>query len=220
MIRRDFVLRSIQQMAQVLARVLHLKDRQEYEQALREVGQGLREFSGSEPGRSPALSLEDWIALCRKHPDSAGGLMLSVADLLAEQGEMFLLDNRPAESMQARWLALGLLIEALLKEECFVTTALVAKVDTLIGQCREGPLPADVVRRLVSYYEARGQFASAEDALYEWLETKDSDAPAEGVLFYERVAALSDATLANGGFSRPEVSQGLLDWQVAVSARS
>jgi hypothetical protein len=220
MIRRDFVLRSIQQMTQVLARVLHLKDRQEYEQALREVGQGLREFGGAEPGGAPARSLEDWIALCRKHPDSAGGLMLAVADLLTEQGELFLRDQRVAESAQARALGLGLLIEALLKEECFVTVALVAKVDTLIEQCRASRLPSDVVRRLVAYHEARGQFANAEDALYDWLETGDVEAPAEGLLFYERITALSDASLANGGFSRPEVGQGLLDWQAAVAVRA
>lgn len=220
MIRRDFVLRSIQQLTQVLARVLHLKDRQEYEQALREVGQGLREFGGAEPGAAPARSIEDWIALCRKHPDSAGGLMLSVADLLTEQGELFLRDQRVAESTHARTLALGLLIEAMLTEECFVTVDLVTKVDVLIEQSRETPLPSAVVRRLVAYSEARGQFANAENALYDWLETGDLDAPAEGRLFYERMAALSDASLANGGFSRPEVEQGLADWRVAVAARS
>jgi hypothetical protein len=73
---------------------------------------------------------------------------------------------------------------------------------------------------LAAYFEARGQFALAEDALYEWLETGNADAPAEGLLFYERLASLSDDSLANGGFSRPEVEQGSLDWQSAVQRAS
>ena len=44
MIRRDYVLRTIQQMAQALAQILHFKGCQEYEQALREAGRALREF--------------------------------------------------------------------------------------------------------------------------------------------------------------------------------
>jgi hypothetical protein len=219
MIRRDFVLRSIQQMAQVLARVLHLKDRQEYQQALNEAGRALREFGESESGRPPARSLEDWIALCRKCPDSAAGLMLGVADLLVQQGELFQRHDRAPEATEARQLALGLSIEALLREGCFVTTQLVDKVETLIGQCGGERLPAALLRRLAGYFEARGRFASAEDALYDWLDTGDADAPCEGRLFYERLATLDDATLMDGGLSRAEVCQGSFDWAAAVQAR-
>ena len=126
---------------------------------------------------------------------------------------------RAPEAAEARQLALGLFIEALLKEECFVTAPLVEKVETLIGQCRPGPLPAEVLRRLVGYFEARGQFAHAEDALHDWLATGDTDAPGEGRFFYERLAGMGDATLAGGGFARAEVSQGIRDWEAAVQAR-
>jgi len=219
MIRRDFVLRSIQQMVQTLARILHLKDRREYEQALREVGQALREFAEIEPGKPCARSLEEWIALCRKHPESAGGVMLAVADLLIEQGNLFSTRGQPAEAAEAWQLALGLLIEALLKEECFVTAQLVAKVETLIGQCKGNSLSPAVLRRLVSYFEVRGHFARAENALYEWLETGDADAAAAGRDFYERLSAMSDEALSSGGLSRAEAVQGAQDWLVATRAR-
>lgn len=215
MIRRDFVLRSIQQMAQVLARVLNLKAREEYEQAVQEAGRALREFSEPEPGGKPARGLEEWIALCRRHPESAGGLMLAVADLLREQAWLLAREGRAAEAAEARPLALGLFIEALLREECFVTAPLLEKIEGLIGPCAGEGMSAPVVRRLAEYYEARGRFAQAEDALFDWLETGDPAAEEAGRLFYRRLARVDEVSLTNGGLSRAEVAQGAADWEAA-----
>ena len=212
MIRRDFDLRSIHQLAQALAQVLHLKDRQEYEQASIEVARALREFEQSASGQPPVRELEEWITLCRKHPESAGSVMLAVADLLAEQDTLFARDGKIVESTRSRHLALGLLMEALLTEECFVTVQLVAKVDGLIENCAGSSLPPEVLRRLVRYYEVRGHFAKAEDALYLWLECADPAAAAAGRLLYERLEAMPDTALTAGEISRDEVRQGAIDW--------
>jgi hypothetical protein len=98
MIRRDFVHRTIQKMTQALACVLHLKEHQEYEQALREIGQALREFGEGDEAPDHRRTLNDWLTLCRKHPQSAGGVMLAVGDVLKEQSEIFSLQDKPADA--------------------------------------------------------------------------------------------------------------------------
>jgi len=209
-------MRSIQQMAQALASVLHLKEHQEYEQALREIGRALREFGEGDETPDHRRTLQDWLTLCRKHPESAGGVMLAVADVLREQGEIFALQDRTADALCARQLATGIFIEAMLTEECFVSGDLVSKVEQLVEQCSVSSQPLELLCRLVAYFEVRGDFARAEDVLFEWLEAGDANAASEGRTFYERLAAMSDDTLAQGGLTRTEVDQGARDWENAL----
>ena len=219
MIRRDFAHRAIQKMTQALACVLHLKEHQEYEKALREIGQALREFGEGDEVPDHRRSFEDWLALCRKHPESAGGVMLAVGDVLKEQSEILSLQDKSDEALRARQLAAGIFIEAMLREECFVSADLVSKVESLVEQCSGSPLPPELLSRLVTYYEVRGDFAKAEDALFEWVETGDPEAAAEGRTFYERLASMDDETLAQGGLTRAEIEQGARDWENALRQR-
>jgi len=220
MIRRDFVHRTIQKMSQSLASVLQLKEHQEYEQALREIGRALREFGEGDEVPDHRRSLDDWLGLCRKHPESAGGIMLAVGDVLKEQSEIFALQDKSAEALCARQLASGIFIEAMLREECFVSADLVSKVESLVEQCSGSPPPPELLCRLVTYFEVRGDFAKAEDALFEWLESGDPDAASEGRTFYERLAAMNDETLAQGGLTRAEIEQGARDWENALRQRA
>ena len=203
-------------MTQALACVLQLKEHQEYEKALREIGQALREFGEGDEAPDHRRTLNDWLALCRKHPESAGGVMLAVGDVLKEQSDLFALQDKAADAACARQLAAGIFIEAMLREECFVSGELVSKVEQLVDQCSASPMPPELFSRLATYFEVRGDFARAEDALFEWLETGDPAAVPEGRTFYERLAALSDDTLTQGGLTRAELGQGARDWENAL----
>lgn len=64
---------------------------------------------------------------------------------------------------------------------------------------------------LMRHYEATGQFAKAEDALFSILDDLGSDAEviAFGRAFYERLLRRSDASLLAGNLPRGEAQQGL-----------
>ena len=207
-IRRDYILRVVAEMAQVLARVISLKGRQEYEQALREINAALRELRDDSTEPPEEISLADWIVLCRKQEQAASGLMIAVADLLKEQGDVLAAQDRPDGSSRSRALALGLFLEALLNGETFVTAELLAKVEELFAQTRRTLSDSEVWRRLVSYFEARGRFGQAEDALFAWLATDDPAATTEGLAFYERLGRQDDADLERGELPRAELEQG------------
>jgi hypothetical protein len=212
MIRRDYILRTVAELVQVLARVISLKSRQEYEQALREIDRALRELrDGNGPAPNEG-SLENWVALCRKHEQAASGLMIAVADLLREQGDLLARKERLADSRRSHTLALGLFLEAMLTGETFVSAELLDKVDRLFEAVRESLSEAHVWSRLVKYFEARGRYAAAEDALFAWRETGDAAARAEGSAIYQRHISLSDAELERGDLPRAEVNQGLREF--------
>ena len=208
MIRRDYLLRMVAEMAQVLARVITLRSRQEYEQALKEISAALRELREGNTDPPQELSLADWIALCRKHEQAATGLMIAVADLLKEQGDVLAAQEKADGSARARTVALGLFLEALLNGETFVTAELLAKVGELFTQVRATLSDSEVWRRLVSYFEARGRFAQAEDALFAWQATDDPTVTADGLAFYQRLGVQNDDALERGNLPRAELEQG------------
>lgn len=212
MMRRDYILRMVAEMAQVLSRVMALKGRQDYETALREIDRALRDLRASTGEETNPASLEDWIGLCRKHEAAASGLMVAVADLLKEQGEIKIQRNAAKEGQTACGLGLGLMLEALLNGETFVSAELLDKVEQLIQTARNGSLERAVWTRLIQYYVARGQLARAEDALFDWAETGDPSARAFGERFYSQLMDLQDDELERGGLSRAEVAQGSQDF--------
>ncbi len=208
MIRRDYFLRAVQDMTQALARVLFLKQREEYTQAMQEIGAALRKLRAAPADDTKELSLEDWLELCRRHEDAASGLLLGLADLLREQGELFSMQSRGAEAQAARVVALGLFIEALLRGETFVSKELMFKVEELIAQCAAGPMPASLRVRLARYYEARGRFGAVEDVLFDWRDSGEPGAVEAGGEFFDRLRDKTDAELEQGGLPRAEVEEG------------
>ena len=82
------------------------------------------------------------------------------------------------------------------------------RIDELVQRLGEEQLPAPVLRRLFRYLEDRGLYATAEDALYEWLDLNDPNALTEGAMFYERLSQKSDEELVRGNLPRSEVEEG------------
>ena len=208
MIRRDYFMRMVQEMAQVLARVISLKHRQEYDQAMKEISTALKDLRDGNSTSPEEPTLSDWICLCQKHGAAASGLMVAVADLLKEQGDMQAIQHGAAAGHSSRSLALGLLLEALLNGETFVSAELLEKVERLACDTWSSLADGDVWLRLVRYFEARGRYAQAEDALFAWRETGDLAAVQQGLAFYERMLAKKDDELASGNLPRAEVEQG------------
>jgi Family of unknown function (DUF6483) len=207
MIRQDYILRLVQEMVQLLARVVFLKTRREYEEALREINQALRQL-GAPDGDQPIPSVDDWLALCGKHEVTASGLTNATAELLREQGEVLALQGKAADSRRSRTAALALFLESILNGRTFVSEELLQKVERLVIETADGPRPSSVWLRLVHYFEARGRYGLSEDALFAWLADGEEMARREGAAFYERRMAEDDAALEAGGLPRPEVIQG------------
>jgi hypothetical protein len=213
MIRQDYILRLVQEMVQVLARVVFLKSRREYEQAMREINEALRALDGTDGQGTSALLPEEWIALCQKHESGASGLTIATADLLRFKGELLSEQGRLAEAHDSRVAALALFLEAILAGQTFVSVELLEKVERLVEETADGPRTTAVWLRLVHYFEARDKLALAEDALFAWLESGDVNAIAEGFSFYDRLLTKTDAELERGGLPRNEVEQGRVDLQ-------
>jgi tetratricopeptide (TPR) repeat protein len=215
MIRQDYLMRLAQRLAQALAQVLFYKSRQEYDRAEAEIDAALTECFGLERGALP--DLEELLNLCARESVALPDNLVRLADIFREKGEIQRLRGDTEAAAQTDALALGLFLEVLQRN--VVSMELIQKADQLIERISGVRLPGPVLKRLLGYYEARGMLDRAEDALYEWLDTKDPDSPEGGLAFYGRLSTKSDGDLASGGLSREEVEQGRAEW-LRVSSSS
>jgi hypothetical protein len=209
MIQRDFILRQVQELAQLLARSLFLRARREYETALSEIGRALRQLEADKDLNQ--MSVEDWITLCRRHGYESGPLMLAVGDVLREQAAVLDSTGRPQEAERSRELAVALQLETILSGDIALTQERLEQTDGAIAELKMELLAPGTLGRLFAYNVERGRWSAAEDILFDWAERGDPAAKIAGRAFYNRLGQLSEEELAAGGLAPDEVADGLQD---------
>ena len=217
MIRRDYILRMIQEFVQVLARINSLKQGQRWGEASETLDAECKRLIGSGAQAVAHLSETELLArLMQEGPTHAlreKTLMLST--LLKEAGDVAAAEDRVEKSRECYLKALHLLLDTLARGEVFECPEFVPKVEMLRESLRVAPLPARTQAMLMQHYERAGEFARAEDALFAMLDIEPgNNAVVEfGLAFYQRLLAQSDAALNAASLPRAEVEEGLKEFQ-------
>jgi len=118
MIRRDYLLRMVEQCVQALARSLGLVQRGQFDQARAEVNQAMQDLAGLDLSGIQGLSESELLAaLLRGEPTQIlRQKCLLVVALLRQAGEVYAAEGRPEESRQCYLKALNLQLEILLRQ--------------------------------------------------------------------------------------------------------
>lgn len=214
MFQRDYILRMIEQLSHVMARFLMLKTMEERQEALLQ----LEEFYGR-------LMLPP-IRLLLRMPDKELLFLISVNGeldldkavglglLLKEEGRIHEALEHYYESSERFNKSLYLFLSAARLEADISGIDCDAIVEELRELLRTYHIPGPLLWMLVDHYEASGQYASAEDVLFEWLESESESRELQveaGMHFYERILGKSDESLELGGLPRLEAEQGIRD---------
>jgi len=217
MIRRDYILRMIEEFMQALSRLRALKQGQRWAEAGDELDAEFKKLIGDGAPSVARLSETDLLARLMQggptHLIRDKTLMLTT--LLVEAGDAAVADNREVDSRGCYLKALHLLLDVLSRDEVFECPEFVPKVEMLVDALRSTPLPGRTNAMLMQHYERIGEFTKAEDALFAMHEAEpDNHAIVEfGIAFYQRLLAHSDATLVAAGLPRAEVEDGLKQLQ-------
>jgi len=220
MIRRDYILRMIEEFFQVLARIDALKKGQQWEKASGELDEGFRRLIGSGAESVARLTETELLALViRGEPTLAvrektlmlTALLKEAGDIAAEQGQ--------AEAGRSCYLkGLHLLLESLAGGEASDWPEFVPKIESFIAALSDSPLPLASQAMLMHHYERTAQFARAEDTLFAMLELEPANRGLQefGLAFYDRLRHQTDASLVAGGLPRAELEAGLADWRSRI----
>jgi hypothetical protein len=217
MIRRDYLLRMIDQCVAALTRCAGLVLRGEFETARGELDQSMRTLSGLSVDEVAAMPESELLALLlRGEPTQMlrQRCMLVVA-LLRQAGDARAAEGRPADARACYLKALHLQLQISLQEGPFEAPEFVPRIEALVSALVSDSLPVQTTAALMQYYERSGDFGKAEDALYSIRESEELSPSLRefGIQFYERLARRSDTELELGNLPRSEVEAGLDEWR-------
>lgn len=213
MIRRDYILRMIEDFFQMLSRIQALKKDQQWQAAAGTTEEQIRKLIGTDAKAVLALSETELMALIIKGEPSMAvrEKTLLVSTLLKEAGDLATAQDRAEEGRTLYLKGLHLLLETLGRNEVFECPEFVPKVETFVAALSDASLPVPTLGQLMEYYERSGQFGKAEDALYSMLEASPDHRGivSFGIAFYERLQGQSNASLEEGNLPRSELNAAL-----------
>jgi hypothetical protein len=214
MLRRDYILRMIEQIGQALARARKQVSAQDFEAADEELDKAFLDLLG--PGVD-ITSLSETELLAKLTIDGPTQMVkektLILVALLQEAGSVRIAAGREAVG-QACWLkALNLLLTIKLQDADLEFPEFVPKIDFLRDELRDLDLPLPTLAALWRHHEHTGAFARAEDALSDLLEAQpdNPELRSEAKAFYERLLRETDASLESGNLPRTEVETALAE---------
>jgi tetratricopeptide (TPR) repeat protein len=218
MFQRDYILRMIEQMAYFIHTVLGLKQAGHYQEAMVTVNHALEGMIGTDVSGSDALAAEEIAGRVRfllseyTDPEATGRHLVIIATLFREAGDLLTFQGEAAQADRCRIKALQLyLISAV--DEAHASDEAARSVDPLVALLDSYEFPESTKDRLWRFYERVGQYAKAEDWLFELLEAAPDSASRHAIAdeaagFFDRLASLDDDQLRFASFSRDEIDAG------------
>lgn len=210
MITRDYFLRMIHQLAQVLARVLKLNEVKRYDEALEEIQRSSKQLLGMDVRLLTSLSDKEIVRLMSLGDRFDVEKCVAAAELLRMAAEVNALQGHEATSHHCYVTSLSLFLELLQQETGILPKEYFEKVEGVFQEVSKYELPPLLQHKLFKYYEYVGRFDLAENILFEVVE-EEPEFAREGIRFYERLRAMSDEELEKGNLPRHEVENGIKD---------
>lgn len=213
MIRRDYILRMIQEFIQMLSRIQALKKAERWQEASGIVDEESRRLTGLDAESVTRLTETELLAklIPGETTQAVHDKMLMLTALLKEAGDVATAQDRSEPSRACYLRGLHLLLDALSRSDASECPDFVPRVEVFVASLGDSPLPFRTCALLMQHFERTGQFAKAEDELFAMLDEQpdDSEIVNFGIAFYQRLQGQSDAALVFGNLPRPEVEAGL-----------
>ena len=215
MIRRDYILRMIEEFMQVLARINSLKKEQLWQEADTVIDEEFQRLLGS--GAKAVMQLSETELLAKIIQGEPTQVLHHKVQLLTtlfkEAGDVAMAQNRFEEGRSCYLKGIDLLLETLAHSDPSDFPDFVPKVEAFVLALKDAPLPLSTQARLMQHYEQVGAFGKAADVLFAMLESEPNEPGlvSFGIAFYQRLAGKSEASLNEGNLPRAEVDAGLAE---------
>ena len=206
MIERDYIMRMIQQLASVLAKVLLHKEQGQIPEAFREIDEASKGLIGMKWDFLRSFSAEQLSALlgAGDHPDK----LLAASELLREGSVLLALEGKTEENVQQGMKAFSLFTEFLSRDRRDRKLLPVEKFAALLTELETQERTVEFEKKRFQFYELAGELAKAKTVLEQVIALEPAFRREEHG-FYRRLEKISDEDLQKGGLAREDVVRGL-----------
>ena len=155
MIRRDYLMRLIEQFTEALSRILKLKKEKDYKKALSLIGKTYEELLGFNSLFINSFSTDDLISIISIDRAPDVNKCIIIATLLKEEGEIYEAQNQLDISRMRYLKSLDIFLRGFLSEGKITLDTNPYDLEKIVDKLGEENLPSDVKKRLSQYYEKR-----------------------------------------------------------------
>ncbi|MBP2002474.1 hypothetical protein J2Z69_003547 [Paenibacillus shirakamiensis] len=208
MLRRDYLLRMIEEMTESIGVALGLRQEKKRIEALWELDEQYKKHFRLDAQMMHALSVKDLIELFRFAGEIQTDKLQSAARLMMEESKIYLDDGKTREGVLRAIKALHLFLFAYVHGADSELWHLHDCVAELKRMLEDYTLPVETQKLILMYEEKRGQYDQSENALYRLLE-QQAISPLEVLQYYERWLTVSSEVLEQGGLPLHEVREGI-----------
>lgn len=208
MIERDYFMRMISILTQMIARILFLKNKMEFPKALQDIKTTSKTLLGVDEELMQRLSPAQIMQLFGSDLTVAVPKSYVAAILFKEEAEVRALMGEEDEPARLYLRSLMLLLDVYEWAKEPIEHDHPQAIEDVLEKLQGFILPTELLEKLFRYRERIGQFDKAENVLYDILDVKP-EFKAEGVLFYKRLLEKKDDELSKGGLPREEVTEGM-----------
>lgn len=215
----DYSSRVSLKMAQAIARISHYKCHGQFMQATSLTSKTLKEVLGMNPKVCGWFSHRDLMGMVSPGEVPDPEVCLLLARLLMEQGELDELRGDERGAYVYRTKSMDIYLECMsppLSEQVPPAYRQETEdlMDELVAKLDAYELPPQTLLLMLRFHEAQGNYADAEDVLFELLEHEADEQERDewvqiGLSFYHRLLEKSVRELNRGGLPREEVLQSM-----------
>lgn len=218
MINKDYILRIAERVGRELAILLHLRERNQYEEALIYIDELFLQNAGLTTGFINSVSEEMLLTMLSPLGVLNIEKCLWIATLLKAEGDIYLDQGKSDESYHRYLKSLYLFLEVLSHDNDIHDMKdldVTGETEDILNKLEEYELPQKAKNKLFRYFEMGGRYDKAENILFEMVEgnAAGQELVEQGIAFYTRLMKKSDADLLTGNLSREEVEEGLEGWK-------
>ncbi len=208
MLTRDYILRMIDVLSRVLAKILFFKNTKNYKDAFHELDMATKELLGMDRMFINSLSDSQLVQLMEPEENLLGPKCYLLGVVFKEEAEIFELQGDDENRIEFYMRSLFMFVEGIERSKVMIGEDHPGKINEVIDKLKDYELPQDIEEKLFYYYEFTGRFDKAEDILFSLIEMDNSFLD-KGKDFYERLLQKDNTQLENGNLPRNEVEESL-----------
>lgn len=210
MIRSDYIMRQIEQFVQAISEILFgKKNKEEFQIELDKLG---KRYLGLDLSMMESMSFNQLKTVLQIDINQYHMKCYMAAEVLIGKYENEILEGNISKMVLGSYLkSLELYFEAIQDNKYFQNSKVFEKINKIIRTVSKYDIEPDIKFKIFGFYEISGNYAEAENVLFDLFNDKYIGIKEEGIKFYKRLLDLSDSDLVTGNLPREEVLEGLTD---------